>query len=202
MIALIWFVLAMLAPPFKSKSRLEAENAVLRHQLIVLRRNLKGRARLTNNDRWSFVRMYRWFPTILKIVTIVQPETGRLSPPLAVEIALAGRALANRLRTTYADPADEYEEFALGRAANSRLGGAKLACVRHLRLVRSRIPDRDAAEREVDMFISQKDGRMSHILAIGAAQLGPIQRSGDRASVVQRMLDLIRQARQRVILRD
>ena len=85
---------------------------------------------------------------------------------------------------------------------NSRLGGAKLAYIRHLRLVRSRIPDRDAVEREVDMFISQKDGRMSRILTIGAAQLGPIQRSGDRASVVQRMLDLMRQARQRVILRD
>jgi hypothetical protein len=27
---LIWFVLAVLASPFKSKSRLEAENAVLR----------------------------------------------------------------------------------------------------------------------------------------------------------------------------
>jgi hypothetical protein len=35
MIALICFVLAVLASPFKSKSRLEAENAVLRHQLIV-----------------------------------------------------------------------------------------------------------------------------------------------------------------------
>jgi transposase InsO family protein len=75
MIALIRFVLAVLASPFKSKSRLEAENAVLRHQLIVLRRKLKGRARLTNNDRCFFVWMYRWFPTILKVVTIVQPET-------------------------------------------------------------------------------------------------------------------------------
>src|SRR3981081_1035680 len=75
MIALICFVLAVLASPFKSNIRLEAENAVLRHQLIVLRRKLKGRARLTNNDRWFFVRMYRWFPTILKVVTIVQPET-------------------------------------------------------------------------------------------------------------------------------
>ncbi len=52
MIALICFVLAVLASPFKSNSRLEAENAVLRHQVIVLRRKLKGRARLTNNDRW------------------------------------------------------------------------------------------------------------------------------------------------------
>src|ERR1700716_2320626 len=75
MIALIWFVLAVLASPFKSKLRLEAENAVLRHQLIVLRRKLKGRARLTNNDRWFFVQMYRWFPLILEVVTIVRPET-------------------------------------------------------------------------------------------------------------------------------
>ena len=32
----------MLASPFKSKIRLEAENAVLRHQLIVLRRKVRG----------------------------------------------------------------------------------------------------------------------------------------------------------------
>ncbi|MDB5609620.1 MAG: Integrase, catalytic region [Bradyrhizobium sp.] len=43
--------------------------------MIVLRRKLKGRARLTNNDRWFFVYMYRCFPSILKVVTIVQPET-------------------------------------------------------------------------------------------------------------------------------
>ena len=42
MIALIWFVLAVLTSPFKSKSGLEAENAVLRHQLIVLRRRVRG----------------------------------------------------------------------------------------------------------------------------------------------------------------
>ena len=64
MIGLFCFVLAVLASPFKSKSRLEAENAVLRHQLIVLHRKLKGRARLTNNDRWFFVQMYRCFPSI------------------------------------------------------------------------------------------------------------------------------------------
>jgi hypothetical protein len=51
-----------LASPFKSKIRLEAENATLRHQLVVLRRKRKGRARLTNNDRWFFVQLYCWFP--------------------------------------------------------------------------------------------------------------------------------------------
>src|ERR1700749_2782665 len=75
MIGLLCFVMAVLASPFKSKVRLEAENAVLRHQLIVLRRRLHGRVRLTNNDRWSFIQLYRWFPSILQVLTIIRPET-------------------------------------------------------------------------------------------------------------------------------
>ena len=75
MIGLCCFVLAVLASPFRSKSRLEAENAVLRHQLIVLRRKLGGRVRLTNNDRWFFIQMYCWFPSILQVLTIIRPET-------------------------------------------------------------------------------------------------------------------------------
>src|SRR6478672_2495587 len=73
MIELLCFVMAVLASPFKSKIRLEAENATLRHQLVVLGR--KGRAHLTNNDRWFFVQLYRWFPSILPALMIVQPET-------------------------------------------------------------------------------------------------------------------------------
>ena len=75
MIALVCFGLAVLTSPFKSKSRLEAENAALRHQLAVLRRKLKGRAQLTNSDRWFFVQLYRWFPSILQVFTIIRPET-------------------------------------------------------------------------------------------------------------------------------
>jgi hypothetical protein len=40
-----------------------------------LRRKAKGRARLTNNDRWFFVQLYRWFPSILDVVGIIQPKT-------------------------------------------------------------------------------------------------------------------------------
>jgi hypothetical protein len=75
MIALLCFVLAGLAAPFKSKSRLEAENAALRYPLIVLRRKVQGRVRLTNYDRWFFIQLYRWFPSILQVVTIIRPET-------------------------------------------------------------------------------------------------------------------------------
>jgi transposase InsO family protein len=75
MIALIQFLFAMVTSLFKSKSRLEAENAALRQQLIVLRRKANGRAKLTNGDRWFFVQLYRLFPSILEVLTIVQPET-------------------------------------------------------------------------------------------------------------------------------
>jgi hypothetical protein len=68
MIALLWFFLTLFASPFKSKSRLEAENAALRHQLIVLRRSVSGR-------RLFLVMLYRWFPSILKAITIIRPET-------------------------------------------------------------------------------------------------------------------------------
>ena len=75
MIGLLCFVLAVLASPFKSKIRLEADNAALRHQGIVWRRKLRGRVRLTNHDRWFFVQLYRRFASILTVITIVQPET-------------------------------------------------------------------------------------------------------------------------------
>src|SRR6201995_3829601 len=75
MIGLLSFVVAVLASPFKSKVRLEAENAVLRHQLMVLRRRLHGRVRLTNQDRWFLIQLYRWFPSILQVLTIIRPET-------------------------------------------------------------------------------------------------------------------------------
>src|SRR5690349_19310935 len=75
MIGLFCFALADLASPFRSKLRLEAENAVFRHQLMVLRRRLHGRVRSTNHDRWFFVQMYRWFPSILQVLTMILPET-------------------------------------------------------------------------------------------------------------------------------
>lgn len=75
MIALLRFILAFLAAPFKSKSRLEAENAALRHQLIVLRRKVHGRVGFTNNDRWFFIQLYGWFPPILQVRSIIKPET-------------------------------------------------------------------------------------------------------------------------------
>jgi transposase InsO family protein len=75
MIALLCFFLTVLTSPFKSKSRLEAENAALRHRVIVLQRRVSGGVQLTNGDRLFLVVLYRWFPSILKAITIIRPET-------------------------------------------------------------------------------------------------------------------------------
>src|SRR6266403_4911998 len=75
MIALIFLLLNLAAALFKPKSRLEAENAALRHQLIVLQRQVRGRVRFANSDRLFFIQLYRWFPSVLKVMTIIRPET-------------------------------------------------------------------------------------------------------------------------------
>ena len=101
MIALLCFVLTVLVSPFKLKSRLEAENAALRHQVVVLRRMVQKRVRLTNSDRLFFIQLYRWFPSVLKVVTIIRPETlvrwhrAGFRRLLALEVALGWRAAAD-----------------------------------------------------------------------------------------------------------
>jgi hypothetical protein len=101
MFALLCLILAVLASPFQSKIRLEAENAALRHQLIVLRRKMPGRTRLRNFDRLFFIQLYRWFPVDLAgdcDYPTRNPRalaSGRLSLLLAVEVAFAGRAAAD-----------------------------------------------------------------------------------------------------------
>jgi hypothetical protein len=63
MIAVMRFCLRLFTLPLNSKLRLEAENAILRHQLIVLEPKMRGRVRLTNRDRLIFIWLYRWFPS-------------------------------------------------------------------------------------------------------------------------------------------
>jgi hypothetical protein len=88
MIALFCLFLALFASPFKSKSRLEAENAALRHQLIVLQRRVRGRIQLTNGDRLFLVQLYRWFPSVLKVITIIRSCVG-------IGLASAGTGAGN-----------------------------------------------------------------------------------------------------------
>src|SRR6266516_1171862 len=78
MIALLCFFLTLFASPFKSKRRLEAENALLRRQLIILRRN---RVHLTNGDRLFLVQLYRWLPSVLNAIAIIpRPSSAGIGP--------------------------------------------------------------------------------------------------------------------------
>src|SRR5499433_3503947 len=120
MIALFWLFPAVSVSPFKSKNRLAAENAALRHQLIVLQRRVRSRIQLTNGDRLFLVTLYRWFPSVLKAITIVQPETlvrwhrAGFRRYWRWKVPLPGRAASDRGGLAGADPADERRKSAMG----------------------------------------------------------------------------------------
>jgi hypothetical protein len=59
----------------RSPEQLRAENAVLRHQLNILRRKAHKRLKLSNSDRALFIWLYRLFPGVAGAVTIIRPET-------------------------------------------------------------------------------------------------------------------------------
>ena len=111
MVALIFLCLNLVASFFKSKSRLEAENAALRHQLIVLQRKIRGRVHFTNSDRLLFIQLYRWCPSVLKAMIPARDPCALasrwVSPLLALEIRLRGRSAANPCGIAGVDLADE-----------------------------------------------------------------------------------------------
>lgn len=42
---------------------------------MVLQRKVLGRVHFTNSDRLFFIHLYRWFPSVLKAMMIIRPET-------------------------------------------------------------------------------------------------------------------------------
>ncbi len=96
---------------FKSRARLEAENLVLRQQLLVLNRRLPARLRLRNIDRLVLVWLYRLFPSLLEAIIIVKPET------------------VLRWHRPGTNPAHEPGESEVGRTAHScRIADARARC--------------------------------------------------------------------------
>ena len=75
MVKLLINLLLVARTRLKSRARLEAENLVLRQQVIVLSRKSGSRVWLRNIDRLIFVWIYRLFPSILNAITVVKPET-------------------------------------------------------------------------------------------------------------------------------
>src|ERR1700724_2254269 len=99
-------ILGILASRFKARATLEAENLVLRQQVNVLRRRTPKRPHLNNTDRFLFVWLYRWFPSVLEVVAIVRPETiirwlsprGSINTPPSVNLLGVDLNQAERLQ--------------------------------------------------------------------------------------------------------
>ena len=75
MMDLFKLILGVPASLFKSRAKLEAEILILRQQINVLRRRAPKRPHLNNIDRFLFVWLYHWFPSVLGAIAIVRPET-------------------------------------------------------------------------------------------------------------------------------
>src|SRR6202043_1848653 len=74
MVAFLTQLLLTIRSRFTRRARLEAENLILRQQLVVLRRKCPTRVRLWNIDRLLLVWLYRLYPLLLNAIIIVQPE--------------------------------------------------------------------------------------------------------------------------------
>ena len=120
MIALIQFMFAMLAAPFRSKSQLEAENAALRQQLIVLQRKMKGRIAISNGDRLFLRPALSMVPIDPRshhnhpARNVGALASGGLSSLLALEIMATRRTAEDYDGTSDADPADEFSTTSCG----------------------------------------------------------------------------------------
>jgi transposase InsO family protein len=68
----IWSLLIGL---FRSRATLEAENLVLRQQILVLRRTAPKRLSFNALDRLILVVLYRLFPHVRSALAVVRPET-------------------------------------------------------------------------------------------------------------------------------
>jgi transposase InsO family protein len=75
MIAILHALGMFVADLFKSRSRLESESLLLRHQLSIAMRQAPPRRRLRGRDRALLVLMTRLWPSLLDAVQVVQPET-------------------------------------------------------------------------------------------------------------------------------
>jgi hypothetical protein len=75
MFAILHALGMFVADLLKSRSRLAAENLLLRHQLAVAMRQAPPRLRLRGSDRALLTWMPRVWPSLLDAVQVVQPET-------------------------------------------------------------------------------------------------------------------------------
>jgi hypothetical protein len=75
MFAILHALGMFVADLFKSRTRLEAENLFLRHQLTIALRQAPSRLRLRGSDRALLIGITRLWPSLLGMTQLVQPET-------------------------------------------------------------------------------------------------------------------------------
>jgi hypothetical protein len=75
MFAILHALGMFVADLFKSRTRLEAKNLFLRHQLTIALRQASPRRRLRGSERALLTWMTRLWPSLLGIAQMVQPET-------------------------------------------------------------------------------------------------------------------------------
>ena len=111
--------LSTLADLGRSKSELVAENALLRQQLIILRREVK-RPSISRTDRILLVLLARLVRTWQQALVIVQPETllrlpsGALSLVLEAQVKGSCSQAQGRRRNDRLDQADGERESPVG----------------------------------------------------------------------------------------
>jgi hypothetical protein len=122
MIAFLGLVLHVVASPFKTQARLEAEIVMLRHQLNVLRRHVRSKPKLAVADRLLFV--FAVSPVSIGVERGHDYPTGCRHPVasngfptvLALEVALSGWSAEDTPGDPAPDPGDEPGQSAVGRA--------------------------------------------------------------------------------------
>jgi hypothetical protein len=121
---LLKLILGALASLFRSRAKLEAEILVLRQQIIVLRRRMPKRPDLNNTDRFLFVWLYHWFPSVLGAIAIVRPETiiRWLCVPKTPSVLIRG---GNHLTSARHDRASTISPDLLWVRYSSRRAGLK-----------------------------------------------------------------------------
>jgi hypothetical protein len=103
----------------RSKSQLIAENALLRQQLIILKRQV-NRPACTKADRMLLVLLARLAHTWKQALLLVQPDTrlavasGTLSPGLEAQVKGSFSSAEDSSRNRRLDQRDGSEESALG----------------------------------------------------------------------------------------
>ena len=119
MVAFLTELLLVIRSWVARRARLEAENLVLRQQLVILRRKSPSRVRLWNIDRLLMVWLYRLYPSLLDAIIIIQPETVILwlsaaSAPIGAGSLATSAAVHDKCRGSGVGSAHEPREPAMG----------------------------------------------------------------------------------------